>query len=57
MALYNLDFFRQEMADGRITMRRPLTALELRALAGDDEELLLLGLRWLLQEYFNESSR
>ncbi len=57
IALYNLDFFRQEMADGRIAMRRPLTALELRALAGDDEELLLLGLRWLLQEYFNESSR
>ncbi|WP_420208024.1 YkgJ family cysteine cluster protein [Candidatus Electronema sp. JC] len=57
MALYNLDFFRQEMADGRITMRRPLTALELRALADDDEELLLLGLRWLLQEYFNEISR
>jgi len=57
MALYNLDFFRQEMADGRIKMNRPLSALELRALAGDDEELLLLGLRWLLQEYFGETGR
>ena len=57
MALYNVDLFRQEMADGRITMHRPLTALELRALAGDEEELLLLGQRWLLQEYFNEVSR
>ncbi|WP_417910246.1 YkgJ family cysteine cluster protein [Candidatus Electronema sp. PJ] len=54
MALYNLDFFRQEMADGRIKMNRPLSVLELRALAGDDEELLLLGLRWLLQEYFGK---
>ncbi|CAK8723326.1 MAG: hypothetical protein CDV28_10390 [Candidatus Electronema aureum] len=57
MALYNVDFFRQEMADGRIMMKRPLSVLELRALAGDDEELLLLGLRWLLQEYFGETSR
>ncbi len=57
MALYNVDFFRQEMSDGRIKMHRPLTAMELRALAGDDEELLLLGQRWLLQEYFNEISR
>ena len=57
MALYNVDLFRQEMADGRIKMQRPLTALELRALAGDDEELLLLGQRWLLQEYFSEVSR
>ena len=57
MALYNPDFFRRELADGRIVLHRPLTALELRALAGDDEELLLLGLRWLRQEYFNEVSR
>ncbi|WP_417914755.1 YkgJ family cysteine cluster protein [Candidatus Electronema sp. JM] len=56
MALYNVDFFRQEMADGRIAMRRPLAVAELRALAGDDEELLLLGLRWLLQEYFGETA-
>ena len=54
MALYNVDFFRQEMSDGRIKMNRPLSALELGALAGDEDELLLLGLRWLLQEYFEE---
>lgn len=54
LALYNLDTFRQEMADGRLKMNRPLGPLELQALAGDDEELLLLAVRWLLQEYFNE---
>ncbi len=54
LALYNLDMFRQEMGDGRIAMKRPLSALELQALAGDDEELLLLGIRWLMQEFFNE---
>jgi len=54
LALYNLDMFRQEMADGRIKMNRPLTALELQALAGDDEELLRLGIRWLRQEFFGE---
>ncbi len=52
LALYNLDMFRQEMADGRISMNRPLNALELQAMAGDDEQLLLLGIRWLLQEFF-----
>ena len=54
LALYNLDMFRQEMADGRISMNRPLSAMELQALAGGDEELLLLGIRWLMQEFFNE---
>ena len=54
LALYNLDMFRQEMADGRISMNRPLTALELQGMAGDDEELLRLGIRWLRQEYFGE---
>jgi Fe-S-cluster containining protein len=54
LALYNLDMFRQEMADGRISMNRPLNAMELQALSGDDEQLLLLGVRWLLQEFFNE---
>ena len=54
LALYNLDMFRQEMADGRITMNRPLSAMELQALAGNDEELLLLGIRWLMQEFFAE---
>lgn len=54
LALYNLDTFRQEMADDRISMNRPLTAMELQALTGNDEELLLLGIRWLLQEFFAE---
>jgi len=56
LALYNIDRFRQEMADGRIKMNRPLALRELRALAGDDEELLLLGVRWLRQEYFGEEA-
>ena len=54
MALYNLDMFRQEMSDGRIKMERPLLAMELQALAGDDEALLALAVNWLLQEYFGE---
>jgi len=54
MALYNLDLFRQEMADGRIRMNRPLTPVELSAMAGDDEELLFLGIRWLRQELFGD---
>ncbi len=52
LALYNLDMFRQEMADGRLKMNRPLSPQELQGLAGDDEELLLLGIRWLMQELF-----
>jgi len=54
MALYNLDLFRQEMSDGRIAMRRPLAIGELQGLAGDEEQLLLLGLRWLQQELFDQ---
>ncbi len=56
MALYNLDLFRQEMADNRITLRRPLTPAELQGLAGDDEQLLLLAIRWLMQEFFAEET-
>ncbi len=55
LALYNPDAFRQEMGDNHIGLHRPLSALELQALAGDDEQLLLLGIRWLVQEFFNES--
>lgn len=54
LALYNLDAFRQEICDGRITMHRPLSSEELQGLAGDDEQLLLLGIHWLKQEYFGE---
>ncbi len=52
MALYNLDMFRREMADGRITMNRPLRVVELQGLAGDDEKMLALGVNWLLQRFF-----
>lgn len=54
LALYNLDMFRQEVADGRISMNRSLNAMDLQALAGDDEGLLQIGVRWLLQEFFGE---
>lgn len=52
LALYNLDMFRQEMTDGRISMKRPLRTDELQALTGNDEKLLLLGIAWLHQELF-----
>jgi len=35
-------------------MNRPLATMELQALAGNDEELLLLAIRWLTQEFFAE---
>ena len=54
LALYDLDQFRRKMAAGHIALHRPLTSGHLRGLAGDDEELLLLGIHWLLQEFFNE---
>ena len=54
LALYNLDMFRQEMSDGRISMNRPLIPEELQGLTGDDEKLLLLSIKWLKQELFNE---
>ena len=54
LALYNLDAFRQEFSDGRLSLRRPLTPAELQGLAGDDEQLLLLGICWLRQELFGE---
>jgi len=57
LALYNLDLFRQEMADGRIAMTRPLRPEELQGLAGDDEKLLLLGIAWLRQELFGDEGK
>ncbi len=54
LALYNLDQFRMEMTEGRITLRAPLTPQQLTGLTGDDEELLLLGIQWLMQEFFDE---
>jgi uncharacterized protein len=54
LALYDLDEFRQEFNQGVISLRRPFRADELQGLAGDDEQLLLLGIRWLRQELFGE---
>jgi len=54
LALYNLDMFRQEMGDGRIAMKRPLSTVELQGLAGDDNKLLILGIAWLQQELFGD---
>lgn len=54
LALYNLDLFRQEFSDGRLSLKRALDASELQGLAGDDEKLLALGIKWLLQELYNE---
>lgn len=54
LALYDLDQFRRQIADGHLTLHRPLTPAQLKGLAGDDEELLLFGICWLLQEFFGE---
>ena len=54
LALYNLDACRQEWADGRFSLRRPLSAAELQGVAGDDEQLLRLSICWLRQELFGE---
>lgn len=54
LALYDLDQFRRQMTAGHIALHRPLDAGHLRGLAGDDDELLLLGIHWLLQEFFGE---
>lgn len=54
LALFDLDGFRLEMNSNRIALNQPLTPARLRGLTGDDEELLLLGIRWLIQEFFGE---
>lgn len=54
LALYDLDQFRREMTEGRIALHRPFTPAQLTGLAGNDEELLLLAIRWLMQEWFGE---
>jgi Fe-S-cluster containining protein len=52
LALFDLDLFRRQLADGHISLTHPLSRRELVALAGDDEELLRLGIRWLIEEFF-----
>ncbi|WP_310599090.1 YkgJ family cysteine cluster protein [Desulfobulbus sp.] len=54
LALYDLDQFRGEMASGRVSLQGPLNPVEMAGLTSDDEQLLLLGLRWLRQEWFGE---
>ena len=56
LALYDLDRFRREINEGRITLDSPLSAQQLSGLTGNDEELLLLGIRWLMHEIFHEES-
>lgn len=52
LALYDLDQFRKDIADGHISPHTPLAPKHLKGIAGDDEELLLLGIDWLMQEFF-----
>ncbi|MGD9948791.1 MAG: YkgJ family cysteine cluster protein [Desulfobulbus sp.] len=52
LALYDLDQFRNDMVEGRIALNGPLNPTQLAGIAGDDEELLLLAIRWLMQEFY-----
>ncbi|MCL1980487.1 MAG: YkgJ family cysteine cluster protein [Proteobacteria bacterium] len=54
LALYDLDRFKDAIASGQVSLQSPLNPLELTGLTGDDEQLLLLGIRWLRQEWFGE---
>jgi Fe-S-cluster containining protein len=55
LALYNVDMFRRELLAGRVKLKQPLSPMESRAVvSGDDKALLLLGVRWLLEEFFGE---
>ncbi|MCI5222220.1 MAG: YkgJ family cysteine cluster protein [Candidatus Electrothrix sp. AR4] len=54
MALYNLDTFRQELSSGSIQMNTPLSPMEQQAMQDSDNVLLLVAIRWLIQEYFGE---
>lgn len=54
LALYDLDQFSRQIVAGRIVLQRPLTPLQLTGLTDNDEELLRLGISWLMQEFFGE---
>ena len=54
LALYNLDGFRKAITEDAVSMPWPADARQLAALAGDDEELLRLGVCWLRQQFFGE---
>jgi hypothetical protein len=52
LALYDLDRFRQLINSGTIILPFPLNQQQQQALAGNDEELLLLGITWLYRDFF-----
>jgi hypothetical protein len=54
LALYDLDRFRLDMVEGRIALNRPMNPAQLSGIAGDDQELLLLAIQWLMQEFYGE---
>ncbi len=54
LALYDLDTFRQQLATGACQPPGPLSSRDVQGLAGDDEALLDLGLRFLLEQFFPE---
>ena len=54
MALYNLDTFRQELNNGYIKLNKPLSPMEQQSMETNDNVLLLIAIRWLIQEYFGE---
>lgn len=54
LGLYNLDAFRKGLCEDALALPWPADMRSLRALAGDDEELLRLGLRWLRYQLFGE---
>ncbi len=54
LALYDLDTYRKALNEGRINLSGPMTPSRVQALTGNDEELLLLGIRWLMSEFFGE---
>jgi hypothetical protein len=42
------------MVDGRVALHRPMSPAQLAGIAGDDGALLVLGIRWLMQEWYGE---
>ncbi len=53
LVLYDIDRFRQELVSGHIHLPSPLHTRQLRGVAGSDEDLLLLGVEWLVCEWFS----
>ncbi len=54
LALYDLDRFRRELTAGRLLPGRAVRRGEFLDLPGDDRELLLLGIRFLIHEFFSD---